>query len=594
MISKARLLRSFGLGAVVVLGACGGGQTQGAAFDPAQSDDGQDMARLQAIWAARPVPRGADVAVGVFGDHATVGVHITNGERWTYEHAVDCRPVIAGSVVVGSGQNEMFGLDALTGKQLWTRKAGGCIRGASDDGNVTVVSSRPVNGFGGIVVAIDRNGLVVRQVEDDSNIGAPAIVSGVLFLPWEGRFVSAYDLALGEEVARVRFTDRITHALTVGGALFFGERTFTRFDEKIVYAPIGRASTVALPDRTIPDNPPWMRSGHDVYAPRFSANDTIRLIARPESEGAPGIVGGRYVATHGRVAMAFSAKTAELSWVHSHDSTLVAGSAYEGGFALCDSEGVVTFLDAESGRTAGLSAIGVPVDVCAVQTDAFKKPLGSSVESAPPLRDQIASALALRYIDALAVQRFLVRELASLEDEAATETLIDLLMGQVTEEDLLPDVKAALASRRQGLPFMRTALAVHRDFLEGVSVRPPVIQLAQALAGARDVAAAPLLAEWLLDPDTTPLELEHVAAALEQLAGPNEVHALRTFLTVNHSEAAEPPIENALVSVARALIRLGARPDVARVSSNVYTPEPLRTKLAIVVANTPEPGASAR
>jgi outer membrane protein assembly factor BamB len=121
-------------------------------------------------------------------------VKLEGGDPWTFEHPLACRPVVAGGVVVGVGANEMFGLDALTGKLLWSRKAGGCPRGAGDDGKITLVSTRPINGSGGIVVAIDRDGQVVRQIEDQADIGVPAMIDGFLFLRGT-RSTSAYDRA---------------------------------------------------------------------------------------------------------------------------------------------------------------------------------------------------------------------------------------------------------------------------------------------------------------------------------------------------------------------------------------------------------------
>ncbi len=256
------------LGAALASSAgCGGGQTQGAAFDATLPDDGASMSALQRRLASEAIPRAADVAVGVFGERSLVGVPLVGGTPWTFEHPIACRPVIAGDVVVGAGDNEMFGLDAKTGKLLWTRKVGGCLRGAADNGHVTVVSVRPITGFGGIVVAIDRDGHVVRQIEDDSRIGAPAVVGGIVFLPWAGRHVSAYDLSAGEEVARVRFTGRVTRAFTVGGALYFGEQTVTRFDERIALAPAGGAWTLSLPPRALPDRPAWMDPGDESAPP---------------------------------------------------------------------------------------------------------------------------------------------------------------------------------------------------------------------------------------------------------------------------------------------------------------------------------------
>ncbi len=577
-------LAAIGLSCAALLGAgCGGGQTQGAAFDDAIRDDGKGMAALQQRLASAKVPPNADVAVGVFGDRALAGVALPGGEPWTFEHPIDCRPVVAGGVVVSAGDNEMFGLDARTGKRLWARKAGGCLRGAADDGKVTVVSSRPINGLGGIVVAIDRDGLVVRQVEDDSNIGVPGIIDGVVFLPWEGRYVSAYDLSIGEEVARIRLAERVTRAFTTGGALFFGERTATRFDEKIALAPKARASTVRLPPRPLPGDPRWMDSGNDTLPPRSLPQDRVRLLARPAPSGDAAISGGRYAATHGRAALGLDAKDGSVVWVHAHDADFLGGAAYDGGFALCDAEGHVTYLDARTGAVLGRTFLGKPVDVCLVQTDALTNERAAGAlparEPPGPLRDQIADVLQLRYIDAAPIQRFLLRELATSPDELATETLIDVVVGNVVPEDLAPDARAALADRRTGATFMLAALAQRNDFLDGTTGTPALAPLADALAHMADVRAAPHLAEHLLDPTTPAADVTDVAAALAVLARPEELPVLRHFFAMYRSEPADAMIAAAVAHVARALERLGAGQVVTDALADPYTSQLVRARL---------------
>lgn len=568
-------LRSIFVAALLGAG-CGGGQTQGAAFEQKLKDDGAAMEEVRQRLASVPIPSNADVVVGVFGARSLVGAPLRGGDPWTFEHPIDCRPVIAGSVVVGAGDHEMFGLDASTGKLLWSRKAGGCLRGAADDGKTTVVSSRPITGLGGIVVAIDRDGLVVRQIEDDSNIGVPAIVDGVVFLPWEGRYVSAYDLSIGEEVARVRLTERVTRAFTAGGALFFGERTATRFDEKIALAPKGGASTVGLPARDLPGDPRWMGSGLDALPPHATPEDSVRIYARPTASTPIAIAGGRYLATHGRAAIGIDATSGAIVWIHAHAASILGGSAYEGGFAICDADGRVTFLAAPTGEPTGSVSLGKPADICLVQTDSLTRDAPRA--EARPLRDQIVDVLALRYIDAAPVQRFLLRELATSKDERATETLIGIVIGRTVSEDLDPDARAALADRKLGADKMLAALAPTRDFLEGTEATTALAPLADALAKIGDARAAAPLAEHLLDPDTSLADLHHVAEALSVLATPTQAPTLRHFFAMYRSET-EPAMVRVVAHVAQALARIGEGAVVAAALDDPYTSDLLKASL---------------
>jgi outer membrane protein assembly factor BamB len=400
-------------------GACGGGQTRGTPFDPGWRDDGgAAMATLARTFgdptrapprggapsgedrraegsAARKrgrgrLPDGADVAVGVVGNNALVGVLLDGGATWTFAHEISGRPAVAGGVVVGAGDEELFALDARSGKLFWTRPASGRIRGAGDDGLTTVISLVPVTGTGSVVLAVARDGAVVRQFEDPGVIGVPAVAGDLAFLPWQGRFLSVVELPTGDERARLHVPGGVSRAFALGGTLFFGDRGATRFD-----AQIGRGVTAApfpVPVSGLPGRPSWTRPETSPPGRAADALDRVRLYARPTTEGPAGIEGGRFAATYARAALGLDAVSGAIVWAHAHVADFIGGAAYAGGFALCDAAGEVTFLDARSGVAAGHVSLGKAVDACEVQADALRKPASTGV--APPLAEQLAAVMA--------------------------------------------------------------------------------------------------------------------------------------------------------------------------------------------------------
>ena len=384
------------------------------------------MTAFQATFQGTRLPLGADVAVGVHGRRELTGIALSGGKTWAFEHALDGRPALAGAVVVGLGAGELFALEARTGQLLWKRNAGGRLRGAGDDGVTTVISIQPTTGLGSVVLAVSHDGQVVRQIEDAATIGVPAVVDGYAFLPWQGQYVTAYDLHTGEERARAQFRSATSRAFVIGGALFFGENGVTRFDERIGDAAEGKASFVRLPDRALPGAPRWMRPGADTTPRTSAAFDQVRLYARPTAAGPPAISGGRYVATYFRLAVGLDATSGAVVWVHAREASFLGGSAYEGGFALCDAKGVVTFLDAASGRVTGHVELGDSLTSCVVQADAFTQPAAGP---ARPLAEQIVEAAQLRDADLAPMQRVLLQELARLDSAQATRALADLCNG---------------------------------------------------------------------------------------------------------------------------------------------------------------------
>jgi outer membrane protein assembly factor BamB len=69
--------------------------------------------------------------------------------------------------------------------------------------------------------------------------------------------------------------------------------------------------------------------------------------------------------------------------------------------------------------------------------------------------------------------------------------------------------------------------------------------------------AAPLLAKHLNDPATAIEDVVHAAKALSVLATTEELPSLRTFFALYRATADDPPLVQAVVSVAEALVKIG-------------------------------------
>jgi outer membrane protein assembly factor BamB len=457
----ARSARRTGAPALLLAAAaCGGGQTQGAAFDVRWSDDdGAGIAAFHQQFAATRAPPAADVAVGVVGvagdpaARALVGAPLAGGRRWTFTHALDARPAIAGGVVVGLGDGELFALDALTGTPLWRRGVGGKLRGAGDDGETTVVSVMPSAADRSVILAINRDGEVLRQLEDSVEIGVPGVVGRYAFLPWQGRYVTVFDLQAGNEIARVKLRTPVSRVFALGGSLFFGGAEATRFDAWIWRSATGKASTVTLPALGLPGAPAWMSPGTEVLGPEATTADKIRLYARPLPRGVPAIDDGRFASTYFRVAIGLDAGRApqagpaRVAWVRTAEADHLGGAAYGGGVALCDARGEVALLDARSGAMTGSVSLGAPLVACVVQADRFTVAPKPNVE---PVARQIERFVTRPDAELMAMRRFLLQELAGLPGDDATDALMRVAGAETTPPPLAEDARRAFEARRQG------------------------------------------------------------------------------------------------------------------------------------------------
>jgi outer membrane protein assembly factor BamB len=577
-------------GIVAVLGlavACGGGQTRSSLFSTNWEDDGGvSIGRLWDRIGAAPIPASADVVVGVAGNaDKLIGSPVGGGSKWTFAHPLDARPVIAGNVVVGSGGGEVFALDAKSGASLWRRPTGGLpLLGAGDDGSVTVVTFRKAGGTGSVLLAVGHDGQVVRQIETEKPLGAPAVLGRMAFVPWAGQYVSVIDLANGDEAARATLREQTSRAWTQAGSLWFGEVGFVRFDSHIRDASKGKATSVTVPARELPGSPRLMAPGDHALPPIADATDKVRIYARPRgTDSGAAVEDDRWYATYFRLAMGFGAGKGKLAWVHLHGADFVGGAAGAGGVVLCDEQGKVVELDAKTGGVLGEMDLGEPVKACVVNVDAATLSGNPEVK---PLAQQLSEAVRADAPQLVSAQKLLLRELAGAEDDTATKTLIEVASDPRTSPDLVPAARTALANRRNGATYMEAALARHYDFLKDV-LRPPVGPIAEALGAMKDKGAAGVLASHLLDPADTDDDVKQAAAALAVVAGPEQLPTLREFFGMYRASAPNDDVAAAVVSAGQALLTLADGAIVTSASRDETTVPYARERLAALVAATP-------
>jgi outer membrane protein assembly factor BamB len=593
MTARRRTLRAiFPLAtALAASTACGGSLTIHRFTTDWVDDDGKSMAIIQEKLASTHPAAGADVAVAVTGSsNELIGQPLSGGAKWTFAHAVDARPLIAGSVVVGTGGGELFAIDATSGKKLWARPTGGLkVNGAGDDGTVTVVTRAAGAGRGSVFLAVGRDGNVVHQIETERLLGSPAVLGGYAFIPWNGVYVSAIELSTGNEAARVVVREQTSRAWTQSNELYFGEIGIVRFDQKIKLSDKNGETHLALPARELAGAPKLMEPGTENPGPSAEARDRIRLYARatPGDTEPLGIDSDRYYATYFKLVMGLTSKGG-LAWVHTHASDVIGGAASIGGVVICDEEGHVTILDGKTGGATGELSLGEKVNSCVVQADGFRA-TGAPAEM-PSLAAQISTALLNRDAELATAKRLLLRELTALNDDTATKTLIDLASDERTSPMILDDARKALADRRNGQAAMLEALGRHYDFMKGVLRPPPVGPLAQALGAMGAQAAAPLLASHLLDPADSGDDIRRAADALVRLAGPSEAPELTQFFAIYRGAAPDEDVEVAVVSVAQALARVGGEDGKKRIAAALHdgmTLPNVRERLSALVVMSP-------
>ncbi len=340
-----------------------------------------------------------------------------------------------------------------------------------------------------------------------------------------------------------------------------------------------------------------MFPGGSPVSPESNAQDRMRIYARPVGGSTfVDVADHRYYATYFRLVLGFDTPSGAVAWVHHHSSDFLGGAATQGGVVLCDDRGRVTELDAKTGGVVAESDLGEPVKACVVNVDAF------AVAGVPgpvkPLSAQLADAVLAEDAQLVVPQKLLLRELATSEDPSATQALVALVSDPRTSPELTELARSALAHRHNGAPSMLAALERHYDFLKGALRSPPVAPLAQALAGMKTKAAAPLLTAHLLDPADSDEDVRQAAAALAVLAGPSELPSLRQFFGMYRATCAgNEDISDAVVDVARAMLDVGdhiAREQIEAASVDPATVPTVAERLRSLVGTGRSPSPSWR
>lgn len=577
--------------------ACGGGQTRGHPLDRRWNDvAGEELAAFRRAWQPTPPPLARPLAAGVTGDGTLVGLALDEGTSWRSDRRVSSGPFIARNLVVATGDAELFAIDGITGELLWSRPCVGELRGADDDGETTVASVSTLDETGTIVLAVARDGRVVRQLDVPERVGAPAVVDEYAFLPWDDQLVVIFDLAAGSEAARIVSADPLRRALVVGPTLWFGEASMLAFDERVVAARRGRGTTVSLPAPAQPgrlqwlDQPPTIRVGGEGRRGRAAAYARPRLTQQAGTGRGGTIAGDRYVVTAGAMALGLDADRGTTCWVHVTQAPILAAAASADGFLLCTASGAVVELHAATGAARRRSALAGPLSTCAVRagdesgTHGVAPPAGAAPAGTGALADQLAEALWIDDPRLLPVQLDLLTDLAALVGNRPTGHLIRLATDQQIAARLRDEARRLLARRRSGAEAMMEELR-RRPPCWLCRGRPiPLAELAQALGAIGDRRAAPLLAAHLLRLEPETPEAVTVARALRAIATSDQRWALRLFVALHHCATADRNAAQAVLACLEALAALGPDRLADRLRTSSCIGDELRDQLPGVVA----------
>ncbi len=573
------------LASLTGLVACGGGGGAGgdvvvsgkpftleAANDP-KNDKAQDaaLARL----AKTPPAAVPDVAIAVTGTQELTGLDLASGKTWTFSHAFDARPRLAGAVVIGQGGGEVFALDAKTGATKWTsKKVMGKLIGGGADGDLTALTSKAGDGFHLYVLGAD--GGVIGEKSTDVELAAPGIAGNTVLVPWKAQFVTAFDARSGDQLATFSIKNETTRVLPIGGALYAGQGRLFRVDAGL---PKAQATDLITPPQTLPGvfRRELYVAPQQQDPPKATAIDQTLLAGRPSPSGATFEQGKLYGAYY-RLLIGLDASSSKPAWVVANKEDYIAAAATKDGVVAVDEGGNVQLIAASNGAITKTLSFGKPALAAEVEVDGLTVGKGD----APPLTKQIGAAVSLRSADLATAQVFLVQALAAVEDEDATLALLDVADDPRAAAVLRDEARTQLATRKNGADAMMKRLERHASFLRD-TVAPPVGPIATSLALQGKKEAVPLLLAHLLDPATPSKDLAPTATAIATLATAADLPGMKRFIVMYRGSAqGTPAISDAVGILAGGVWKLGDGKDrtwVKEVAADPTSDVDVRTTL---------------
>jgi hypothetical protein len=593
-------VRAAAFAALWVAPAC---QTVAFSSQFGDNDPARVSAALARIGGAGDVPKTASrptnaagvplVVAAVRGPQpGIVAYDVEAGKTlWTQPADVRSRIVVAPAVAVcREGKGALVARSLASGAVRWRAglPANTRLLGVAADGAVVVYVTE---GEGARVEGREVAAVTALSVEDGAlrwrapatgRLGAPAILGGVVLVPFAHQYLALLDARTGREVGRVRNRDQeIEFVVPTPEGVFYGSSGLYRLDRKAVRGSAAESTytRAALPDEFVRAS--YAGDGYNAAQAQYTAYDRNRLLWRADSDGRRFRDGVVVLHTY-RFVFAMDAAGAGLRWAYAWPGEDLVASAHVGAaLLLVSARGDAVVLDATTGAQVLARSIGVPVAGATIDAEGFAPAKGT----VPPadLHETLTEIIWDPDRRFEQVKLFAVDELSRGGDRRVIESLIRIVTHDNVDRRVHERAAATLVERigADALPALRHALAVRTDYLAGVRARG-VDALAGAAARLGAAELVPLLAAHLEDAETPVGALGAVAAALVAIGDRSAAEPLARFVLDHRADEALEAHPEALRAAVDGLARLGTpvqRQLLAFVAGDLHTRPFLRATI---------------
>ncbi len=605
------LSSSLSCALALALSGCGGGQSFEKSLDEMwQWDGGAEASRVVTALEKAEAKEKVPAAVGVTG-RGLVGRTLPDGQRWTYEGGVDVLPTLAGDLVIFTGEGKVIALDVRTGKKRYEVDVNGRrLEGAGFDGKYSILllvdkdDAREDQ-----ILVLSSTGEEVFSAKANARMGTPAAIDGVGLVPYSGQYVAGLDIESGKLLGRLLVRDGLhTVSSEPKGVVLYGAGA-TLLDENLTSSP--DSQSLKLKPRKLPGEPSWPIDGSKPRPPRARPVGIYAHVA--PSEGGLRLSSGGYVATYYEVALGLEKGSNDIRFSTHFPRAVAGGAAGKYGPTLCLDSGAIVRLNSKTGHHIPYGALESKVKGCVVTAPDDKIPSGDR----PAVLEQLEETIASTGPDMVAIQKVLLRELGSTDNQATTSSLLAISQNPLVSLDLARAADKLLAKRRKGGQVMIEALlagapkpleaspekpadpaapdgpkneeparqetpeeeaerllkeasepiaapdgesAIDPNARRREKLRPPPVgAIAQALVRMKTKGAAEALAPYLNDPSLSAKAALNLMKAISKLGtgSPEEIEQVSRFLYQYKNTGGEPVLLDALVLAVHFLYQHG-------------------------------------
>jgi outer membrane protein assembly factor BamB len=561
---------------IIVLAGCGDLLYQRrSAWDNLYRDNNVEdvqavVNRLPASTTEQHPPNGLKrpvIAAVKLGTPAHLLIHdiASNETIWEREIAeIGSRPLLLGNLVVFVAGRSVHALDLATGSERWryAMPEGWTFRGADlDEGRVYVTIGKghlgSVQRREGRLIALDaQSGGELWAHEVPFLLAAPAAMSGLVFVPWDGMNITVLNGGEGREIARLRSLDDVIHFVDARPeGVFYGARGLYRLGMGSAGGRRETASHYRVPMEDVPGDPDFELNGYEI--PSLSMRK-IRFLWRPGVSGEEGgitIADNTVYLLYFRFVFAFDVESGELRWAYRFSEDVEGAHVVSGGLYLIGRHGVVTFVGANTGEAQWESEIGLRIRSAVFSIGDFQPPELRPVEQ-PNVRQRLLEVIFDPDNRLLPIRTYALGLLTTIDDPEVTQDLLEVTSRDDVPDQLREAAAQALGGRESGAAFLVDALSVHYDYLS--RSRPvPLSIVSRTLTQMEAQEAVPALLEHLMDNETSFNDLREVAAAIVALGDASVVGPLRDFLVRYHRDSAFAENAQPLAVMADGLLQHG-------------------------------------